>query len=383
MGRWFGLLLGLTALTLAWGSARAKSITIGVQAPLSGQYADEGKGIANAVKLIADRLNKGRGLLGRQIRIITCDDRGEAKEAVNCAHQLVEAGVFAVIGSYTSGATEASQPIYNRAHVLQTSDGTAEGLVMHGYKLFFRNAPPNSAEARFTAKYLVSVRHFRRIAILSDHSSFSRGLADSLVAEIKKRHGNVVYRGFVKNGERHFRSVLLKVSAAHPDVLYFSGYYSQGGRLRAEQVQMGIKAQFVGGDANQNVMFGKLAGAAAKGAIIINAPAPEDLPYPQAKNFLKAYRAAYGAMPPSIYTLTNADGMRLIVNGVKRTGSFNPFRVANYLHHQYHSLPYLHQLRFFSGITGPIGFNMFGERFGSPFQAFVVQSDGSYKAGYP
>ncbi len=383
MGRCRGVSMALAMLFLLAGPAFGKSITFGVQAPLSGKYANEGQGIANAVKLIADRLNEGNGLLGRQVRVITCDDRGDAKAAERCAHELVSKGVFAVVGSYTSGATAASQPIYDKAEILQTSDGTAEELTLHGYKLFFRNAPPNSAEARFTAKYLIEARHFERIAVLSDHSSFSKGLGDAVVAGVEKLHGNVVYRGYIKSGATHFHRQLARLAAKHPDVIYFSGYYSEGGRLRAEQARMGINAVFVGGDANQNVNFGKLAGAARTGSVIINAPAPENLPYPEAKTFLKAYKSTYGSLPPSIYTLTNADGMRFIIDAVQKTGSFNPYRVASYLHHHFHNLPYLHQLRYFAGITGPIGFNMFGERFGSPFRAFEIQSSGSYRAVYP
>lgn len=377
------LALALLSSILASGAMAASSITVGVQAPLSGQYANEGQGIENAVKLIASKLNEKGGLLGHQVNVVACDDGGDAQKAKQCAHKLVDAGVFAVIGSYTSGATAASQPIYAKAHVLQTSDGTAEELVLHGYRLFFRNAPPNSAEARFTGHYLVDSKHYKRIAVLSDHSSFSKGLGDSVVDEVKKDGGNVVYRGYIDAGSKNFHSALAEVRAKNADVIYFSGYYSDGGRIRAQEASVGVNADFVGGDANQNVQFARLAGSAAAGAVIINFPAPENLPYPQAKEFLTAYKKAYNEMPPSIYTLTNADGMRLIVYAALSTQSLDPERLANYIHTRFHYLPYAHRLQFFPGITGPMGFNMFGERSGSPFQAFKVQPDGQYLAVYP
>ncbi|WP_097459767.1 branched-chain amino acid ABC transporter substrate-binding protein [Mangrovitalea sediminis] len=363
--------------------AASPSVTVGVQVPLSGQYANEGQGIENAVKLIASKLNEKGGLVGHKVNVVACDDGGDAAKAKACAEKLVSEGVFAVVGSYTSGATAASQPIYAKAHVLQTSDGTAEELVLHGYRLFFRNAPPNSAEARFTGHYLVDAKHYKRVAVLSDHSSFSKGLGDSVVSEVEKDGGNVVYRGYIKAGEKNFRSVLAAARAKNPDVIYFSGYYSDGGRIRAQEASVGLSADFVGGDANQNVQFAHLAGAAAVGSVIINFPAPENLPYPQAKEFLAAYKQAYGTMPPSIYTLTNADGMRLIVYAALSTRSLDPERLASYIHTRFHYLPYAHRLQFFPGITGPMGFNMFGERSGSPFQAFKVEPDGQYLAVYP
>ena len=68
-------------------------------------------------------------------------------QAAICAKKLVNEGVKAVIGSYTSGATEAAQTTYFRAGVLQTSDGTSDSLIAHKYWTFFRNSFPNSAEA--------------------------------------------------------------------------------------------------------------------------------------------------------------------------------------------------------------------------------------------
>lgn len=363
--------------------AMGKTIDIGLQVPLSGDLADQGQATVNAVKLLADHTNAEGGLLGRQIKLITCDDKGETQAAINCAHQLVNDNVFAVIGSITSGATGVTQAIYDKAHILQTSDGSAEELTLNGYRLFFRNSPSNNAQARFAARYLVNGRQFKRIAVLSDHSSYSKGLADAVVAEIKRIHGNVAYQGLIKSGQHEFRDALNKVAQAHADALFFAGYFPEGGRIRAEEARRGIKAAFVGGDANEDAQFIKLAGSAAQGSIIINLPAPKDLPYPEAKQFLAAYQSAYGSIPSSISTMTNADGMLLLMDGIRKTESLNPVRVANFLHQRYHYVPYVGRLNYFVGTTGPFGFNMFGDRFGSPYRAFEIQKDGSYKAIYP
>merc|ERR1711879_362661 len=83
----------------------ADTVKIGVQAPITGKYANEGQSIDNFVKLIVDEKNAQGGLLGKQIEVVTCDDEAKAQKAAVCAKKLVNAGVFAVIGSYTSGAT--------------------------------------------------------------------------------------------------------------------------------------------------------------------------------------------------------------------------------------------------------------------------------------
>lgn len=362
------------AVTLSAGIARAAPpIRFGVQAPITGPYADEGQGIEKAVKLLADQQNAKGGLLGRKIQVKVCDDEGKASQAAICARQLVDAGVIAVIGSYTSGAALAAEPIYARANIIQTSDGTSNKLLGKGYKTWFGNAPPNSAEAIFTAHYLVAVRHFKRIAVLTDHSSYATGLATSVIANVKADHGTVIDKSFINASAQNFTPILTKLKSMKPDALYFSGYYSEGGLIRAQMVQLGMKAVFVGGDANENAAFAKIAGSAAKGAIIINVPAPQDLPYPAAKKFLAAYQAKYHALPPSIYALTNADGMRAVMQAIAATHSVKPAKLE----------PYLHSMKRFDGLTGNFTWNKRGERVGTSFTAFEVQGNGSYKIVYP
>lgn len=360
----------LGGMAAAWA---AKPIVIGVQAPITGAYADEGQGIANAVKLLADEQNAKGGLLGRQIDVKVCDDEGEASQAAICARQLVGEGVTAVVGSYTSGAALAAQPIYARANVIQTSDGTSNELLKKGYETWFGNAAPNSAEADFTSNYLVKIRDFKKIAVLTDHSSFATGLAKAVVGDIKKAGGDVIAVDYINAGSQNFTPVLTKLRAMHPDVVYFSGYYSDGGLIRAQMQQLGMKAQFVGGDANQNVAFAKIAGTAAAGSIIINVPAPQDLPYPVAKEFVSSYKQKYGALPPSVFTLTNADGMRAVMQAIEETKSTNPKKLENYLHN----------MKNFQGLTGTFSWNSKGERIGSPFVAFEVEANGGYKVLYP
>ena len=74
-----------------------------------------------------------------------------------------------------------------------------------------------------------------------------------------------------------------------------------------------------------------------------------------------------------MYTLTNADGMRAMMQAIEQTKSTDPTKLENYLHN----------LKEFQGLTGPFHWNKRGERIGSPFVAFAVQADGTYKILYP
>ncbi|MDD4505709.1 MAG: branched-chain amino acid ABC transporter substrate-binding protein [Sulfurospirillaceae bacterium] len=354
---------------LVSASVAADVIKIGVQAPITGQYANEGQSIDNGVRLIVDQYNAKGGVLGKKIEVVSCDDQGTAQQAAICAKKLVNEGVKAVIGSYTSGATEAAQTTYFRAGVLQTSDGTSDSLITHKYWTFFRNSFPNSAEADYTAKYFVDVKKYKKIVVLSDYSSYATDLGDATIKALKAKNANIIYEGKIKSGTQNFTATLTKIKSMDPDVIYFSGYYTDGGLLRAQQIQLGIKADFVGGDSNDNPDFMKLAGESAKGALLINVPTPDILPYDIAKTFLVDYKAKYNSMPASIWSLMNIDGLRAILFTMDKIKSEDTKAISDSLH----------TLKDFQGITGPVTFREDGERLGGGYMTYEIQADKSYK----
>jgi branched-chain amino acid transport system substrate-binding protein len=352
------------------GLASAETLKIGVQAPITGSYANEGQGIDNGTRLLANQINAAGGVMGRQIEVFTCDDQATAMASAICARELVNRGVSMIIGSYTSNAAEAAQKIYYDAGVLQTSDGTADSLTEKGYWTFFRNSFPNSAEAEYAAEYMVNYKGYKRIVVISDFSSYAVGLADSTVASIKARGGNVVSYDKIRADSQNFTPVLTNIKGKNPDVIFFAGYYTDGGQLRSQQVALGINADFIGGDANDNPDFIKLAGSAAKGAFIVNVPTPDMLPYDLAKDFISEYEKAYGERPPSIWGLMNIDGMRAIIHAMEQNNSFDTREAAEYLMNMTEPIP---------GITGPVQFAKDGNRIGSSYMTFEIQADGSYK----
>jgi branched-chain amino acid transport system substrate-binding protein len=354
--------------TIVAGSLFASDVVkIGVQAPITGEYANEGQSIENFVKLIVDEKNVEGGLLGKKIEVVTCDDEAKAQKAAVCAKKLVNAGVFAVIGSYTSGATEAAQTTYYRSKVLQTSDGTSDSLITNKYWTFFRNSFPNSSQSDYTAEYMVKAKQYKNIVVLSDYSSYSEGLGDATEASIKAIGGNVIFRGKIKSGTQNFTAMLTKIKSMNPDVIYYSGYYTDGGQLRAQQKQLQIDADFVGGDSNDNPDFYKLAGNSAEGTVLINFPTPEILPYPEAKKYLAAYKAKFQMDPPSIWPVTNADGLRAVIEGVEKTNSFDTKKISDYIR----------TMKDFPGITGPFNIREDGERVGAKFVVYKMKNDGT------
>ncbi|MGH2436081.1 MAG: ABC transporter substrate-binding protein, partial [bacterium] len=78
------------------------TVTIGVIAPRSGEFAPLGEATVNGVQLAVDEINRTTGVIlgGRRARIIVRaeDDRGEPATAEAALKKLADARVAAVIG---------------------------------------------------------------------------------------------------------------------------------------------------------------------------------------------------------------------------------------------------------------------------------------------
>ena len=130
--------MGLTILSFVSTFAMAsKKIDIGLMCGLTGAFASEGQEMKQIVELLANDLNASGGLLGKKVRIVVEDDGSDPKVSALAAQRIVSRGVVAVIGTYGSSITEASQSIYNESKIIQVATGsTLDRLTEKGYKFF-------------------------------------------------------------------------------------------------------------------------------------------------------------------------------------------------------------------------------------------------------
>jgi len=371
----FALVLALAASL--GGCARQADekadIKIGVQVPLTGDWAYEGQGMLNGVLMLAEQVNDAGGLLdGRMIEIIEADDKSDAKEAALAAQKLINSGVIAVVGSYASTLTEASQGLYDEKGILQiTPSSTATRLSTHGYERFFRTCFLDDRQGLFAANFIVEDLGYTKVAVIHDNTTYAKGLADWTKKYLEDAGATVVFFDAVTPKERDYTAILTRLAAAKPEAWYYTGYYPEAALLIRQAADVGLDAQFLAGNAVNNPEFITLAGLDnVKGAIITTEPLPADLDYPEATQFLEDYHAKYGEYPGSIWHLMAADAFRLIVEAIKQTNSDDPAKLAEYLHNELENFP---------GITGVVlGFDERGDRDGTIHKAYIVNEEGEF-----
>jgi len=363
-------LVAAVGLALGGGLAQAAdTVKIGLMAPLTGSWASEGQGMKKIVELLAEQQNAKGGVLGQKIEVVTEDDGGDPRTASLAAQRLTTKGVVAVVGTYGSSVTEASQTIYDEAGIPQIANGsTAIRLTEKGFKKFFRTAPRDDEQGRMAAQTIEKLG-FKKVAILHDSTSYAKGLADEANALLKKKGTEVVFFDALTPKENDYTAILTKLKGANPDVVLFTGYYPEAGLLLKQKKGMNWNVPFIGGDATNNVDLVKIAGKAAEGFYFLSPPQPQDLDTPDAKAFLADYQKKYNELPPSIWAVLAGDGFRVAVAGIAGAKSTDGAKIADYLHED---------LKSFSGLSGPISFDAKGDREGEVYRVYKVDAEGKF-----
>ncbi|HEC33936.1 MAG TPA: branched-chain amino acid ABC transporter substrate-binding protein [Chloroflexi bacterium] len=367
------LLVAVLAFSLFAGCKReAGTIKIGLEGPMTGDYAYEGQGFEKAVRLLVDQTNEAGGLLGRQIELIVEDDAGDPTQAALVAQRLVDAGVIAVVGAYNSTATEPASEIYNEAGILHiTPSSTATRLTEKGFQRFFRVCFLDDRQGLFAATFMKETLGAQNVGILHDNSTYAQGLAEHTKRYAEEMGLNVAFYDAINPDDTDFSPILTNIAGVGLDAIYFTGYHAQGGLLLKQSGELGLDLTWVMGNACNNPELVQIAGLEnAVGTYVTTEPLPKDVDYPEARQFVADFEARYGESPDSVWWMMAAEAFNVIRYAIEQTESTDPAVLAEFLHTE---------ARDINGITGPIlGWDEKGDRLGTIHLAYIINENGEF-----
>ena len=365
----FAALVLLTGMVLLPLRAFAAEVSLGLLCPLTGKWASEGEDMKNIVALLLDKYNEQAKAAGKtQLKLIVEDDSGDPRSAALAAQKLAASKVVAVIGTYGSAVTEASQNILAEADIVQIGTGsTSVRLTEKKVPTFFRTCPRDDSQG-LTAAAVIAQRGYKSVALLHDNSSYSKGLAQETQEALKKQGVTVVLFDALTPSERDYTSILTKLRKANPDLLFFTGYYPETGMLLRQKHEMRWNVPMMGGDASNHQDLVKIAGnEAAKGYFFISPPLPQDLDTPEAANFLADFQRRHNALPVSVWAVLAGDAFNALADAVSQ-GKTSSADIATHLR----------GMAPLAGLTGPISFNEKGDRKGDFYRTYVVDEKGAF-----
>jgi len=367
--RIFITIITILFLTAAMPVSAFETVRIGMLAPLTGSWSDEGLQMKMVVELLVRDLNDRGGVLGRPVELIDGDTAGNPEAAKTAARNMAAMGIAAAIGSYGSEATESVQDIFNSAKILQVANGaTAIALTEKGLRYFFRTCPRDDEQGRVAASLIRKLK-LQRIALLHDNTLYAKGLADHVRSLLGKEIRIVFFDALVPE-RQDYSAVLAKMRTAGADAVFFTGYYPEGGLLLRQKKEMGWNVPFLAGDANNHSELVMIAGRdALRGFVCVSPPLPGDLTTGRAKAFLPAFVRQYGRTLSSVHAMFAGDAFLAIASAMRETGSLDADKTSEYLRRKYKE---------HDGLTGRISFNEKGDRVGETYRAYRVDARGTF-----
>lgn len=332
-----------TLLALASGPVVAKTITIGVQVPLTGAEATYGTGMLNAAELAAQQINAKGGILGETVKLTAGDSACNPQEAVNAASLLVSKNIAAVVGGYCSGATLPTLKVYGKASLpfVITASNSTKLIPANPGNAFMINST-GFAQVKIAVSLFKS-QHIHSLAIVNRGDAYSANLASLTRKKWKTMGGTVPLYATVNKGQQDFSSLVSKIVQANPNAVFWTAYYAQGALLIRQLRENGYTGMIAVGDGSNSPKLFQIAGSAANGVYGFSNPIAKFLP--KAKNFIQEYKKKFHEAPGP-YTALTYDGMHLIAWAMNKAGSTNHAKV----------IAALRQANGVSWLTGPIRF---------------------------
>jgi branched-chain amino acid transport system substrate-binding protein len=320
------------------GNSASQDVKIGMVYELTGNTATYGVAAANGAKLAFKEMNANGGVLGKQIQIVTADNKGEPSESANAMTKVItQDRVVAVTGFTVSSCGIAGSAVAEDNKIPFVAAATVNPKVtvdtntgkVKNYT--FRACFIDSFQGTVGANFALNSLKAKNAAIITDSSSdYSKGLTQVFKEAFIKGSGQIVSEEAYLQKDQDFKPVLTKVKAQNPDLLYIPGYYEDVGKIIKQARELGITVPILGSDAWDSPKLSELGGAEALNhTYFTNFYSVEDK-NPASNAFVEAYQKEYGQLPDSMAAM-GYDAAYLLVDAIKRANSTDSAKIREAL----------------------------------------------------
>ncbi|MCE1158895.1 MAG: ABC transporter substrate-binding protein [Spirochaetia bacterium] len=316
------MIVAAFALT-SCGGGKATEIKIGGISPLTGEAATFGQSTKNGMELAVEEWNAAGGVLGKQVKLIVEDDKGDPAEGAAVFSKLIEQDkVVAIVGGITSRVALAGAPIAQAAKVpMVTPTATNEKVTQVG-DYIFRSCFIDPFQGSVMAKFAVQDLGILNAGVIFDlGNDYSKGLAETFSASLTSLGGQVLASEGYPSGATDFKAQLTKIVQAKPEAVYIPAYYNDVGLIAKQIRELGYEGKLLGCDGWDSSELVNIGGTAVDGGFFTNHYSKDDT-RPVVQDIVRKYSAKYGA-PPDALAVLAYDGMNILLDAVKRAGKTN------------------------------------------------------------
>src|SRR5436190_1955551 len=294
--------IAFAGATILAASAAAAPVKIGVINSLTGPEAPIGEDLSNGIKLAIEDL-KQKNI---EVQAVWEDDTGKPQIGISAMEKLATRdNVAGVVGAYTSAVTSVVAKTAQRYKVpLVNPVASKEEITRQGYKYVFRVSATTNDYAQVLLDMALSFGQPKTLGILNENTDFGVSGGRSAKEYAEKKGLKVVFNEAYSKGSPDYRSTLVNVKNANPDIVFMVSYVADAILLMRQSREIGLKpTAFLGAGAGfSNVQFAKE--NEISNGIFSSTQWTSAVNWPGAKEFAKTYQQRYGK--PATYHAATA-----------------------------------------------------------------------------
>ncbi|WP_158746236.1 branched-chain amino acid ABC transporter substrate-binding protein [Acidisphaera sp. L21] len=385
------LLLSGSALSLLRPAAAAdeKSVTIGVDLPLTGTQADTANLVRWGMQSAVDELNAKGGAGGYHLNVLMLDDgtttAGQydpAQAAINARKMVSDTTVVAAIGPMNSGSAKAMTPILSQGGLATITPSSTNpdltspkfAAIYHpvGPVIFFRTVTTDAYQGPNMANFFAETLKLKSVYILDDSGAYGVGLADAFEGQARKKGLTVLGRDRLDPKQADYSAILTKIKSLAPDALYVGADAQAGVKLMKQGYDIIPSVVKGGGDGFFGPELLTAGGFPAAEGWYSTIASPHVTENPDVAPWVQTYTDKYGRQP-SDYAITAYDGVKVIADAIDRVAKTGPVtRAAVRTAIQTAKVPTL---------QGVVSFDENGDLASRTVSVFQIKHDEKFAAG--
>jgi branched-chain amino acid transport system substrate-binding protein len=279
----------------AGGGGESGPITIGISLPLTGDFAEPGKGIERGYKAWAAYVNGNGGLLGRQVELKLLDDQSNADRVASDYEKLINQDkVDLVFGPFSTRlVVPAAQVAKDYGFLFVEPAGAAKEVFSQGFDNLFYAAPAVADDHyNHLAEWILAMPADQRpktAAYAAMDDPFAQGTAYGLKAKLEAGGIKTVVNEVYPPNTTDFGSIAAKIKASNADIMVGGSQYQDGVNLIVALRQLGYQPKLAAfSTAPTNPEFTKAIGQKTEG-ILSHTGYTTEADYPSNVEFVKFY----------------------------------------------------------------------------------------------
>lgn len=261
----FTLCFLLTVASSVWA---AEPIKIGALFAISGPPSFLGEPERNTAVMMETQINKGGGILGRELRVVVYDTQGDATKAVQAANRLIKDDkVSAIIGPSTTGETMAVIPIVEAAGIPLISCAAGIKITDPTKKWVFKTAQNDSLAVERIYDHLKK-QNINNIAILTVSDGFGSSGREQLKLKAAAFGITIVSDEIYGPKDTDMTAQIVKIRGSKAQALICWGTNPGPATIARNAKQLGLTMPLYMSHGVSSKKFIELAGDASEGIIL-------------------------------------------------------------------------------------------------------------------